>query len=32
MIVHHDQDSVYTSYDWTGQLIVSPKFRKFEHD
>jgi putative transposase len=22
MIVHHDQDSVYTSYDWTGRLLL----------
>lgn len=25
MIVHHDQDSVYTSYDWTGQLLIIDK-------
>ncbi|MDX1411895.1 MAG: IS3 family transposase [Nitrospirales bacterium] len=25
MIVHHDQDSVYTSYDWTGQLLLKDK-------
>jgi len=22
MIVHHDQDAVFTSYDWTGQLLL----------
>jgi putative transposase len=27
MIVHHDQDSVYTSYAWTGQLLRKDKVR-----
>ena len=27
MIVHHDQDSVYTSYDWTGQLLLQDRGR-----
>jgi putative transposase len=27
MIVHHDQDSVYTSYDWTGQLLLKDQVR-----
>ncbi len=27
MIIHHDQDSVYTSYDWTGQLLLKDKVR-----
>ena len=27
MIVHHDQDSVYTSYDWTGQLLLKDNVR-----
>ena len=27
MIMHHDQDSVYTSYDWTGQLLRREKLR-----
>ena len=27
MIVHHDQDSVYTSYDWTGQLLLQDRVR-----
>jgi transposase InsO family protein len=27
MIMHHDQDSVYTSYDWTGQLLLKDKLR-----
>lgn len=22
MIIHHDQDAVFTSYDWTGQLLL----------
>ncbi|MGH2536184.1 MAG: transposase [Candidatus Promineifilaceae bacterium] len=22
LIIHHDQDAVYTSYDWTGQLLL----------
>lgn len=25
MIIHHDQDTVYTSYDWTGQLLLIDK-------
>jgi transposase InsO family protein len=25
MIVHHDQDAVYTSYAWTGQLLLHDK-------
>ncbi len=25
MIVHHDQDTVYTSYAWTGQLLLKDK-------
>jgi putative transposase len=25
MIVHHDQDTVYTSYAWTGQLLLQDK-------
>ena len=25
--MHHDQDSVYTSYKWTGQLILEDKVR-----
>jgi transposase InsO family protein len=25
MIVHHDQDAVYTSYAWTGQLLLQDK-------
>ncbi len=25
--MHHDQDSVYTSYDWTGQLLLIDKVR-----
>ena len=27
MIIHHDQDSVYTSYDWTGRLLLKDKVR-----
>jgi transposase InsO family protein len=27
MIMHHDQDSVYTSYDWTGQLLRRDEVR-----
>lgn len=27
MIVHHDQDSVYTSYAWTGQLLLQDDVR-----
>lgn len=27
MIMHHDQDSVYTSYDWTGQLLPQVQVR-----
>jgi putative transposase len=27
MIIHHDQDPVYTSYDWTGQLLLKDKVR-----
>lgn len=27
MIMHHDQDSVYTSYDWTGQLLRQDMLR-----
>ena len=27
MIIHHDQDSVYTSYDWTGQLLLKDQVR-----
>jgi len=27
MIVHHDQDSVYTSYDWAGQLLLQDRAR-----
>lgn len=26
-ILHHDQDSVYTSYDWTGQLLLKDRIR-----
>jgi hypothetical protein len=26
-IIHHDQDSVYTSYDWTGQLLLKDNVR-----
>ena len=25
MIIHHDQDAVYTSYAWTGQLLLQDK-------
>lgn len=25
MIVHHDQDAVYTGYSWTGQLLLQDK-------
>jgi transposase InsO family protein len=27
MIIHHDQDPVYTSYDWTGQLLLKDIIR-----
>lgn len=27
MIVHQDQDSVYTGYDWTGQLLLADQVR-----
>lgn len=27
MIIHHDQDSVYTSYAWTGQLLLKDELR-----
>jgi len=27
MIIHHDQDSVYTSFDWTGQLLLKDSVR-----
>src|SRR2546426_236402 len=27
IIVHHDQDSVYTSYAWTGQLVLRDQVR-----
>jgi putative transposase len=27
MIMHHDQDSVYTSYEWTSQVLVKDKAR-----
>jgi putative transposase len=27
LIVHHDQDSVYTSYAWTGQLVLRDQVR-----
>ena len=27
MIVHHDQDAIYTSYDWTGQLLLIDKMK-----
>jgi putative transposase len=27
MIMHHDQDSVYTSYEWTSQLLLKDKSR-----
>jgi putative transposase len=27
LIIHHDQDSVYTSYDWTGQLLLKDNVR-----
>ena len=27
LIVHHDRDSVYTSYDWTNQLLLRDKVR-----
>lgn len=27
MIIHHDQDPVYTGYDWTGQLVLKDKVR-----
>lgn len=25
IVIHHDQDSVYTSYDWTGQLLIQDR-------
>jgi len=25
MIIHHDQDAVFTSYDWTGQLLLKER-------
>jgi transposase InsO family protein len=25
IIIHHDQDPVYTSYDWTGQLLLQDR-------
>ena len=27
MIIHHDQDAVFTSYDWTGQLLMKDHVR-----
>ena len=27
MIIHHDQDAVFTSYDWTGQLLLKDNVR-----
>jgi putative transposase len=27
MIVHHDQDPVYTGYDWTGPLLLADRVR-----
>jgi putative transposase len=27
LVVHHDQDSVYTGYRWTGQLLLKDKVR-----
>jgi len=27
MIVHHDQDSVYTGYHWTGRLLLEDGVR-----
>jgi putative transposase len=27
LIMHHDQDSVYTSYDWTGQLLLRDRLQ-----
>jgi putative transposase len=27
MIMHHDQDSVYTSYSWTSQLLLEDRLR-----
>ena len=27
MIVHHDQDAVFTGYDWTGQLLLKDSAR-----
>jgi transposase InsO family protein len=27
MIIHHDQDAVFTSYDWTGQLLLKDGVR-----
>jgi putative transposase len=27
LIVHHDQDPVYTGYGWTGQLVLADQVR-----
>lgn len=27
LVMHHDQDSVYTGYDWTGQLLLADQVR-----
>jgi transposase InsO family protein len=27
MIIHHDQDAVFTSYEWTGQLLLKDGVR-----
>jgi putative transposase len=27
MVMHHDQDSVYTSYAWTGNLLLRDQLR-----
>jgi putative transposase len=27
IVMHHDQDPVYTSYDWTGQLLLRDKLQ-----
>ena len=27
MVMHHDQDSVYTSYSWTGRLLLREQLR-----
>jgi len=27
MIIHHDQDSVYTGHRWTGQLVLEDQVR-----